>query len=156
MVDTIFDFVGVSYRRKSGNERASFITLNESLAVWTMNRRPTHAYLSALDSSRAVYFYFLSAVPDALPVKTVRQYLPPKPGYVPVYIQEGDTPPDVASIYEGPVEDEADTDALSDDSQDLDDSSLRALRQSEEFIIQQLTDSVKDNEVRGVVEVVPK
>ncbi|KAL1464532.1 hypothetical protein WDU94_004166, partial [Cyamophila willieti] len=29
----------------------------------------------------------------------VRHVLPPKPGYIPVYIQHGDSPPDVASLY---------------------------------------------------------
>lgn len=47
-------------------------------------------------------------------VKAARQYLPPLPGYIPVYIQDGESPPDVESIYEvldqSPTDDKMDTD----------------------------------------------
>lgn len=73
-----------------------------------------------------------------------------------MYIQDGDTPPDVESIYE--IQDGPDSNLPEQDTEDhlLDDSSLRELRQSEEFIIQQLTDSIKENEVRGMAEEMPK
>lgn len=51
---------------------------------------------------------------EAMPVKSARQYLPPLPGYIPVYIQDGESPPDVESIYEvldqSPTDDKMDTD----------------------------------------------
>lgn len=51
---------------------------------------------------------------EAMPVKAARQYLPPLPGYIPVYIQDGESPPDVESIYEvldqSPTDDKMDTD----------------------------------------------
>lgn len=53
-------------------------------------------------------------IPDAAPTKPrQRQYLPPLPGYIPVYIQDGETPPDVESLSDqSPTQDKMDTDVM--------------------------------------------
>ncbi|XP_054269719.1 uncharacterized protein LOC128991033 [Macrosteles quadrilineatus] len=108
-----------------------------------------------------LFIFYLSPTSEAFPVSSPRQrqYLPPLPGYIPVYIQHGETPPDVEALSDqSPTQDKMDTDVAevpekADGEDSLDDiDSLRALRESEEFIVQQLTDNVRANEVRGLVE----
>ncbi|XP_075211120.1 uncharacterized protein LOC142318420 [Lycorma delicatula] len=73
-------------------------------------------------------------------IKSSRQYLPPIPGYIPVYIQDGDEPPDVESI----VKQTREAEVINEDNgskekieaaRNVDD----ALKDSEVEIVQQLT-----------------
>ncbi|XP_046672727.1 uncharacterized protein LOC124362343 isoform X2 [Homalodisca vitripennis] len=113
-------------------------------------------------------FLFFFPPTSAMPVKLPRQYLPPQPGYIPVYIQDGDTPPDVESIYEvldgrGPavsdvqeVPQRTDLDQGQEQEQELglelEDNGMDTLRESKEVLVRQLTDSTRENEVPGVGE----
>ncbi|KAG8273963.1 hypothetical protein J6590_011513 [Homalodisca vitripennis] len=92
-----------------------------------------------------------------MPVKLPRQYLPPQPGYIPVYIQDGDTPPDVESIYEvldgrGPavsdvqeVPQRTDLDQGQEQEQELglelEDNGMDTLRESKEVLGERSTGS---------------
>lgn len=108
------------------------------------------------------------SVAGARPTKTYRQVLPPIPGYIPVYIQDGDVPPDVESIYEiastllqAPPQPNSDypTDAVVPaqiyEKEDVDDNreddADSSLKESEAFIVHQLTDNspTADNEVEA-------
>lgn len=99
---------------------------------------------------------------DAAPLRSsaARQFLPPQPGYIPVFIQDGETPPDVESIYEvlnqqgvqsDGQENPDSAESEPDPEMDLDEN--MALRESKDFIVQQLlsgvsTGSLRDNEVQ--------
>lgn len=108
-------------------------------------------------------YFQLFFVVGARPTKTYRQVLPPIPGYIPVYIQDGDVPPDVESIYEiastllqAPPQPNSDAPAddivfpaqiYDKDNNNEDDS----LKESEAFIMHQLTDNspTADNELEA-------
>ncbi|RZF48342.1 hypothetical protein LSTR_LSTR010305 [Laodelphax striatellus] len=69
--------------------------------------------------------------------KSSRQYLPPIPGYVPVYIQDGDIPPDVSSLVRQAAASARD-DTASDAAAAADDADA-PLKESGHEIVQQLT-----------------
>ncbi|KAI5713190.1 hypothetical protein M8J76_008730 [Diaphorina citri] len=50
-----------------------------------------------------VVVFICSSFVECRSTVPVKRVLPPKPGYIPVYIQHGDAPPDVASLYKSSI-----------------------------------------------------
>ncbi|XP_022201845.2 uncharacterized protein LOC111058605 [Nilaparvata lugens] len=95
-------------------------------------------------------FLLLPLLAASVPLrKSSRQYLPPIPGYVPVYIQDGDIPPDVSSLVRQAASARNDVisarndvhqaDTISSDSISSDADADSPLNESGQEIVQQLT-----------------